>query len=217
MNYDAIVIGGGIAGLTASAYLAKAGLKTLLCEKENTCGGLVNIFARDGFVYDGGIRAIENSGVLLPMLKHLGLDIQLVKNRVSIGIEDHVIHIDSEDSIVDYQTLLNQLYPDSRHEINQIILQIKKIMRYMGVQYGIDNPIFLDMKKDRAYLIRVILPWMVKYALTVSKITALNEPVEGFLKRFTQNQSLLDILTLSYLGTYLCCGLANFACVSSSI
>ncbi len=38
INYDAIVIGGGIAGLTASAYLAKAGLTTLLCEKENTCG-----------------------------------------------------------------------------------------------------------------------------------------------------------------------------------
>ena len=215
MNYDAIVIGGGIAGLTASAYLAKAGLTTLLCEKENTCGGLVNIFERDGFVYDGGIRAIENSGVLLPMLKHLGLDIQLVKNHVSIGIEDHVIHIDSEDSIVDYQALLNQLYPDSRNEINQIILQIQKIMHYMGVQYGIDNPIFLDMKKDRAYLIRVILPWMVKYALTVSKITALNEPVEGFLKRFTQNQSLLDIITqhffrqtpaffaLSYIKLYL--------------
>ena len=34
MIYDVIVVGGGIAGLTATAYLSKAGYSTLLCEKE---------------------------------------------------------------------------------------------------------------------------------------------------------------------------------------
>lgn len=215
MNYDVIVIGGGIAGLTASAYLAKAGHRTLLCEKENTCGGLVNTFERDGFFYDGGIRAMENSGVVFPMLRHLGLDIEFVKNHVSVGIEDQVININTEESISEYQALLTELYPDSREEIGKIIAQIQKIMHYMNVQYGINNPIFLDMKKDRAYLVRVILPWMLKYALTAPKITALNEPVVDFLKRYTQNQHLLDIITqhffqktpayfaLSYLKLYI--------------
>src|SRR4030042_4634081 len=99
MNFDAIVIVGGIAGLTASAYLAKAGHTILLCEKENTCGGLVNTFERDGFVYDGGIRATENSGVMFPMLRQLGLDIEFIKNHISVGIEDRVIRIISEESI----------------------------------------------------------------------------------------------------------------------
>ncbi len=48
MMYDAIVVGGGIAGLTSAAFLAKAGRSVLLCEKGNTCGGLVNTFERDG-------------------------------------------------------------------------------------------------------------------------------------------------------------------------
>ena len=65
----------------------------------------------------------------------------------------------------------------------------------MKVQYGIDNPIFLDIKKDRDYMMKEILPWMVKYALTVRKITALNMPVVDFLKQYTANQSLLDIIT----------------------
>ncbi|MCJ7737585.1 MAG: FAD-dependent oxidoreductase, partial [Anaerolineae bacterium] len=73
MDYDVIVVGGGVAGLTAAAYLTKAGHSTLLCEKEATCGGLVHTFERGGFIYDGGIRAMENSGILFPMLKHLGL------------------------------------------------------------------------------------------------------------------------------------------------
>ena len=46
MKYDAIVVGGGIAGLTSAAFLAKAGRSVLLCEKENACGGLLNTFER---------------------------------------------------------------------------------------------------------------------------------------------------------------------------
>ena len=34
MRYDAIVVGGGMAGLTSAAYLSKAGRQCLLCEKE---------------------------------------------------------------------------------------------------------------------------------------------------------------------------------------
>ena len=62
-----------MAGLTAAAYLSQAGLKVLLCEKEKKTGGLVNSFEYKGFTFDGGIRAIENSGILSPMLKQLGI------------------------------------------------------------------------------------------------------------------------------------------------
>jgi phytoene dehydrogenase-like protein len=215
MEFDVIVVGGGIAGLTAAAYLSKAGCNTLLCEKEPACGGLINSFERDGFFFDGGIRALENSGVLFPMLKHLGVDVELVRNHISLGIEDRVIRLDSEGNLVDYQNLLNHLYPESVGEISEIITQTRLIMKYMKVQYGIDNPIFLDMTKDRDYMVKVILPWIVKYALTVRKITALNKPVVDFLKLYTTNQSLLDIISqhffhetpaffaLSYLKLYL--------------
>jgi phytoene dehydrogenase-like protein len=195
MNYDAIVIGGGIAGLTTAAFLAKAGLSTLLCEKESKCGGLINAFERDGFFYDGGVRAMENSGMVFPMLKQLGLEVEFVKNNISIGIEKRVIRINSEENILDYQVLLNELYPDSRDEIGEIIAQMQKITHYMDVQYGINNPAFLDMKEDWDYLLKTILPWMAKYALTVPKISRLNVPVVDFLRRYTQNQSLLDIIT----------------------
>src|SRR4030042_3933404 len=186
MNYDAVVVGGGIAGLTAASYLTKSGHTTLLCEKEKICGGLLNTFEREGFVFDGGIRAIENAGVVFPMLKQLKLDIEFVKNHISIGIEDRVVWIKSKESIKEYQELLSGLFPASTHEIAGIISEIRKIMHYMDVQYGIDNPIFLDMKKDRAYLVKVILPWMLKYALTAPKITSLNERVMAFLTHYTQ-------------------------------
>ena len=38
-RYDAIIIGGGHNGLTCGAYLARAGLKTLVLERRHVVGG----------------------------------------------------------------------------------------------------------------------------------------------------------------------------------
>src|SRR3954466_184478 len=38
-QYDAIVVGGGHNGLTHAAYLAKAGLRTLVLERQDLVGG----------------------------------------------------------------------------------------------------------------------------------------------------------------------------------
>ncbi|HEY6915654.1 MAG TPA: oleate hydratase, partial [Paludibacter sp.] len=86
MKYDAIVVGGGIAGLTAAAYLARAGQSVVLFEKQSKVGGLVQTFQREGIYFDGGLRSIENSGIVFPMLKQLGIDIEFLKSSISIGI-----------------------------------------------------------------------------------------------------------------------------------
>src|SRR3954467_15270415 len=38
-SYDAIVVGGGHNGLVAAAYLAKEGLRTVVCEARHVVGG----------------------------------------------------------------------------------------------------------------------------------------------------------------------------------
>ena len=75
-NKNVIVVGGGIAGMIAATYCAKAGQKVMLFEKGSKLGGLVNSFERNGFVYDGGLRSIENSGMVFPMLRHLGKEME---------------------------------------------------------------------------------------------------------------------------------------------
>ena len=60
---DILVVGAGAAGLTAAAYCAKAGLSTLVCERAEKVGGLVGTFTHEGFAFDAGIRALEDSGM----------------------------------------------------------------------------------------------------------------------------------------------------------
>ena len=194
MFYDVIIVGGGIAGLTSAAFLAKSGYSILLLEKTGKVGGCINSFERDGFIFDGGIRAIENSGVLLPMLRRLGIDVELVKNNISIGLGKDVIRLESVASLVDYEMLLQNHFPDNSSDIEKIFVEIKNIINYMNVLYGIDNPLFLDMKKHRKYVIKVILPWLFRYLFTIRKIEKLREPVKQYLARFSTNQSLIEVI-----------------------
>ena len=92
-KYKTIVVGGGIAGLTSAAYLSRARKKVLLIEKNRECGGLVSTFTRDGFQFDAGVRALENAGIIFPMLKDMGIELEVVKSQVSLGIENEIINM----------------------------------------------------------------------------------------------------------------------------
>ena len=94
-TYNTIVVGGGIAGLTSAAYLSRAGQKVLLIEKNKEFGGLVNSFIRDGFHFEAGVRALEDAGIIFPMLKDLGIQLEVVKSPVSVGIENEIINIET--------------------------------------------------------------------------------------------------------------------------
>jgi phytoene dehydrogenase-like protein len=194
-KFNTIIVGGGIAGLTSATYLSREGQKVLLIEKNRECGGLVNSFTRDGFHFDSGVRALINAGIILPMLKELGIELQFVKSPVSLGIENEIIHIENLDSLNEYRELLTKLYPESVNEIDEVLISIRRIMKHMDVLYGIENPMFKDLKHDREFILKKLLPWLPKFIFTVGKINRLNMPVEEYLGTFVKNHSLKDIIS----------------------
>jgi all-trans-retinol 13,14-reductase len=210
-----LIVGAGIAVLTAAAYLSRAGHHVVLCEKNKECGGLVSSFTRDGFHFEAGLRALEDAGIILPMLKDLGIELERVPSPVSVGVENEIITIESVESLEAYREMLKRLYPESGSEIDAILKVIRKIMKHMEVLYGIENPAFKDFMNDREYLFKKLLPWLPRFLLTVGKINRMNMPIEPYLDTILKNRSLKDIIAqhffkntptffaLSYFSLYL--------------
>ena len=55
-DFDVIIIGAGVSGLTAAALLSKAGLKVCVLERHYLIGGYLQGFDRKGFVFDTAIH-----------------------------------------------------------------------------------------------------------------------------------------------------------------
>ncbi|KAF0225793.1 MAG: phytoene dehydrogenase-like oxidoreductase [Erysipelotrichaceae bacterium] len=193
-DYDVIVVGAGIAGLTASAYLSKEKHRVLLVEKEPECGGLLGAFKLDGHIIDKGARGIIDSGIVFSMMKQLGVDIEFLSNPVKMAVGSKSILLKDESSIDEYGSLLKELYPNEKKDIDEIFFDVKRVMKYMDVLYGIDNPLFMSKPYDMKYLGKVLLPWMGKFIINMNKAMKMFEPVNDYLSKKTQNKALIHII-----------------------
>ena len=59
-DYDVIVIGAGLGGLTAAALLAQAGRKTLLIERNHDVGGAASTYKRGDLVVEASLHATSD-------------------------------------------------------------------------------------------------------------------------------------------------------------
>jgi phytoene dehydrogenase-like protein len=72
MQYDVIVIGSGIGGLTSAAILAKEGKKVLVVEQSDKFGGFGQSMEKNGYVFDYAIHSIMDWGFIKKVLDDLG-------------------------------------------------------------------------------------------------------------------------------------------------
>jgi phytoene dehydrogenase-like protein len=72
-DFDVIVVGGGLAGLTAAAYLGRAGKRALVLEKSSELGGRAATRRRDGFCFNLGPHALYADGAGVRVLAELGV------------------------------------------------------------------------------------------------------------------------------------------------
>jgi all-trans-retinol 13,14-reductase len=77
-NWDAIVVGAGLGGLTTAAYLTTGGLRTLVLEQNQVAGGCSQVFRRQGkYEFDVGVHYVGDchpGGAMSAILRGLGLE-----------------------------------------------------------------------------------------------------------------------------------------------
>jgi protoporphyrinogen/coproporphyrinogen III oxidase len=97
-NRKIIVVGAGLAGLSAAYRLSKAGFEVMVLEKCNRPGGRVKTVHRDNFIIDVGPDAMtEGYRNWQALAKELGLGKDLVYSSPTIGIvrDNKVFDIDT--------------------------------------------------------------------------------------------------------------------------
>jgi phytoene dehydrogenase-like protein len=72
-TYDAAVVGGGIAGLTAAILVKRAGKSVVLYERSSQLGGRAASMVNNGFVFNQGPHALYRGGGGMEVLRELGV------------------------------------------------------------------------------------------------------------------------------------------------
>ncbi len=117
--YDAIIIGGGTAGMTAAIYLLRAGKKALLLES-TALGGQITASARiENFPGLFGISGVEYADKLAEQVYQFGGEIEPVEVNGAV-YENGVFTVTTTD--------------DDRYQAKTIILATGAAHRHLGVE-----------------------------------------------------------------------------------
>ena len=81
MDFDAIVIGGGYAGLSAAALLAREEYYVLLLEQSKVLGGRASYMEKDGYTVEYGLHAnrFASDGAAAKVFSRLGKELEFIE------------------------------------------------------------------------------------------------------------------------------------------
>ncbi len=130
-KYDVIVVGAGTAGLFCANFLARYGKKTLLLEHNHQPGGLTGGFWRRKFYFDAGDQSFESAGIMIPLLKNLGL-----YNPRDWDFADYTTAYDRGSVVMKDQkqalTELLDLFPEHRKDLSQVYSEMIRCADLLG-------------------------------------------------------------------------------------
>lgn len=99
MNFDFIIIGSGIGGLTSGIILAKEGYSVCILEKNHLAGGNLQSFERDGYKFSTGLHYIgsmQEGQTLHRFFKYLGILPDLELKRLDMEGFDRIFFGEEE-------------------------------------------------------------------------------------------------------------------------
>ncbi len=194
-NFDYIIIGSGIGGLSTAVFLAKAGKKVLVLERHYVPGGFSHTFKRkDGFVWDVGVHYVGNmdndSSFLRKIFNYL-TDDQLKWEFMGSVYDEVIIGQDKFSFEAGKEKLCEQLYarfPLNKKEIDVYFKFIQKASIYSALFF---------LQKSFPLLLQWTLGRIFKFLFNRYS----NKTTYQVLRGITKNEKLISLLC-SQCGNY---------------
>jgi phytoene desaturase len=145
-QYDAIVIGSGVAGLFCANFLADAGLKVLLLERHSVLGGFCSTFRRNGFLFDAATHFYPLLGNPATLTGKLVKQLELPTEWVKMDPVDQ-FHLPGMPTFAvpadfgEYIARLKSWFPEEVGNIDRYFSELRQAYLYGLLYYfkGVDN------------------------------------------------------------------------------
>lgn len=134
-EFDAIIIGSGMGGLSAASMLAQENKRVLLLEQNNVIGGMTQAYSRNGYRWTVGMHYIGDVGStqsagwkLFDYVTGGGLEwtpMPEIFNRMDIGGKHYEIPAGAEA----YGNLLKEHFPHQAESIDQYLALVGKVSK----------------------------------------------------------------------------------------
>lgn len=187
-RYDVVVIGAGLGGLTAAAYLAKyRGKRVLVLEHHTIPGGYAHEFRRGAFRFEVSLHALDGiapGGWTYPLLRDLGVLDRVPFHRLdpiytALFPEHEVVaHADH----ITYEASLIRDFPHEAQGIRQLVDEMK--MMFYELRRFVE-----DGKLNR-------LPTMEDFPATYpSMLAAMGQSWHSFMSEYISDPQLQGIIS----------------------
>jgi phytoene dehydrogenase-like protein len=205
-NYDVIVIGAGVGGLTAAALLSKAGLSVRVLEKEPHVGGYLAGFRRKHYIFDTAIHWLNQygpGGILDKLFKAIGSDhpkaVEQHRIRRYKGENFDYLLTNKPDDMRDQ---LIRDFPEDKKGIERLFLKARQIGRsfknYNRIFRSEETMSFFQKLKNKIRLLEFAIPFIPYLSFSGEK--GLKKGLNRFIKNprlqkiFSGEQELLGCL-----------------------
>ncbi|MBC5626277.1 FAD-dependent oxidoreductase [Clostridium sp. NSJ-49] len=203
MNYDVIVIGAGLSGLTAASLLAKRKLNVCVVEAQNKPGGACGIFKRKDVVFEQGVGMIYgfNDKGFSPhrfVFNALEEPIDIIKHNELYAVnygEHRIVFYEDLDRFIEE---LAKVFPKEKDNFKRFYRDLSR--QYMKIIAEKPNFISPDaIKKEQG--LQGFLRHPVEY---IRFLGYMNKNTTSILKKYFKDEkvfNLFDKLTSTYCYT----------------
>ena len=212
MSKKIIIVGAGIAGLTAAIYAQRSGFEVTLIEQHRIVGGMCTSWRRKGYLFEGGVHWLTGSNPKIAGYQ-IWKDTGALDETVPVSYRDPFHSVEWEGQLIHLYRDIDKaaehflaISPEDKLLIDQLVKDVKKVGKMQMPIFDIKGVKAADPKKMGPGFMLGMLPMLS----TMNRLNKLSCKEYADQFKHPGFRRLLDYIPQRYTASSLIFTLATF-------